>query len=73
MQIQTNLAVREEDSLLNTPDVFFICLALPGINRNTGSSNGSSSMILGAKDIAAGPGNLYLKNKFSENLCIQVD
>ena len=40
------LAIGEDNSLLDTPDIFFISLALPGIDWDTTCSNSSSSMVL---------------------------
>lgn len=52
------LSVGEEDGLLNAPHVLLISLSFPGKDRNASGSNGSSSMILGAENVAARPGNL---------------
>ncbi|GLH09710.1 Protein of unknown function [Gryllus bimaculatus] len=53
------LIVGKNQSLLNTPNVFFISFALPGINRNTTLCHCSSSMVLSAENIATRP--LHLK------------
>lgn len=44
--------------LLQAPVVLLFGLTLPGKDRDTGSGNGSGSMILGGEDVAAGPGDL---------------
>ena len=40
------LAVREEDGLLDTPDVFLVSLSLPGIDWDPTGGHGSGSVIL---------------------------
>ena len=40
------LAIGKDNGLLNTPNIFVISLALPGIDWDTTSSNSSSSMVL---------------------------
>merc|ERR1719239_1633536 len=40
------LAVREDNGLLNAPDILFIGLSLPGVDRDTTSCHGSGSMVL---------------------------
>ena len=40
------LAIGEDDSLFDTPDILFVSLTLPGIDWDTAGSNGSSSMVL---------------------------
>ena len=53
------LAILEGDKLLlQAPVVLLLSLALPGENRDTGSGNGSGGVVLGAEDVARGPGNL---------------
>lgn len=54
----TYLSIREENGLLNTPDVLFISFPFPGIDWDTSSSHSSSSMVLSAENIAAGPSDL---------------
>jgi hypothetical protein len=44
--------------LLEAPVVLLIGLALPGEDGNTSGGNGSSGVVLGGEDVAAGPGNL---------------
>ena len=44
--------------LLQAPVVLLLGLTLPGENRHTGSSNGSSGVVLGGEDVAASPGDL---------------
>ena len=58
------LPIGPKDSLVNTPNVFFISLSFPGIDSHTLRSYGSSSMILGGKYITRAPLNL----KFEEAL-----
>jgi hypothetical protein len=45
------LTVREVQGLLDTPDEFLISLTLPGVDRDTSGSDGSSSMVLGGETI----------------------
>jgi hypothetical protein len=52
------LSIREEQSLLDTPDEFLISLTLPGVDRDTSGSDGSSGVILGGEDVAGRPGNI---------------
>ena len=40
------LAIGKDNGLLDTPNIFVISLALPGIDWDTTSSNSSSSMVL---------------------------
>merc|ERR1719195_390142 len=61
------LAIREYESLFNAPDIFLISLPLPGIDRDTTSSNGSSCMILGGKDVTGRPCNFSSKLQESFN------
>jgi hypothetical protein len=56
------LSVREEQSLLDTPDEFLISLTLPGVDGDTSGSDGSSSVILGGEDVAGRPGNISTKS-----------
>lgn len=44
--------------LLNAPKVFLLGLALPGVDGDTGSGDGSGSVVLSGEDVARGPGNL---------------
>ena len=37
--------------LLNTPSVLLLSLTLPGIDGDTGSSNGSGGVVLGGEDV----------------------
>ena len=39
------------DGLVDTPDVFFLGLTLPGEDGDAGGSDGSSSMVLGGEDV----------------------
>merc|ERR1719400_1990483 len=52
------LAVREEDGLLNAPDVFLVSLALPGVHWDSTGSHGGSGVILGGEDITGTPCDL---------------
>ena len=52
------LTIRPKQRLLNAPNVFLICLALPSIHCHTFLSNGSSCMILSREDVARTPLNL---------------
>merc|ERR1719430_1421228 len=61
------LAIGKNKGLLDTPDIFFISLALPGIDWDTTSSNSSSSMVLSGEDVARRPGNISTKFKQSLN------
>ena len=45
------LAIGKDNGLLNTPNIFVISLALPGIDWDTTSSNSSSSMVLLTSEI----------------------
>jgi hypothetical protein len=44
--------------LLQAPVVLLLGLALPGEDGDAGSGNGSGSVVLGAENVAAGPGDL---------------
>merc|ERR1719347_1886350 len=57
------LAVREDDSLLDTPYILLVSLTLPGVDRYTAGSNSCSSMVLGGEDVARRPGDLGPKLK----------
>jgi len=51
----------EEDGLLNAPDVLLLSLSLPGIDGDTGGSDGSGGVVLGGEDVARGPLDLSSK------------
>ena len=55
------LAVREDDSLLDAPDVLLISLTLPGVDRDTAGGNGGSCVILGGEDVAGAPCDISSK------------
>jgi len=55
------LTVREEDGLLDAPKVLLVGHALPGVDGDTRGGDGGGSVILGGKDIAAGPGDVRAK------------
>ena len=40
---------------IDTPDIFLICLPLPGIHSHAGFSNGRCSVILCGEDVAGAP------------------
>jgi len=67
------LTVREEQGLLNAPDEFLISLTLPGVDRDTSGSNGSSSVILGRENVAGRPGNLGTESSESLNEDTSLD
>ena len=53
------LTVRERgQSLFYAPVVLLLGLALPGKDGHTGGGNGGGGVVLGAEDVAAGPGDL---------------
>merc|ERR1719193_1265241 len=47
--------VAEDNGLVHAPDVLLIRLALPGVNGHARLGNGSSRVVLGGEDVAAGP------------------
>lgn len=51
--------------LLQAPVVLLLSLTLPGEDRDTGSGNGSRSVVLGGEDVAASPGDLSTKGSES--------
>merc|ERR1719361_3018489 len=61
------LTVREEDGLLDTPDVLLVGLSLPGIDWDSTGSHGSCSVVLGGEDVAGAPGDLSSKLNQSLN------
>lgn len=61
--------ILKNQCLLNAPNVFFICLSLPSINRNTCFSNGSCCMVLGTENVAARPLHLKGEKNFKNYLC----
>jgi len=63
------LSVREEDGLLDAPKVLFVRHALPGVDGDAGGGDGGSSVVLGGKDVAAGPGDVgaEFEQRFDED------
>lgn len=59
--------------LLQTPVVLLLSLTLPGEDRDTSSSNGSSGVVLGGEDVAAGPGDLSAKGNQGLNQDSSLD
>jgi hypothetical protein len=52
------LAVGKEQSLLDAPIKFLVCLAFPGINGDPASSHRRGGMILSRENVAAAPSDL---------------
>ena len=52
------LSIPEHQSLLYTPDIFFISFSFPCVNRYASLGYGSSSMVLSGEDVAWWPLNL---------------
>jgi len=50
-KVERLLAREGGEGLLNAPEVLLLGLALPGVDRDTGSSNSSSGMVLGGEDV----------------------
>lgn len=61
-QVELGSVLEGKQLLLEAPVVFLLGLALPGKNRNTGSGDGGGGMVLGAEDVAAGPGDFGSKS-----------
>jgi hypothetical protein len=57
-EVELLVVLEGSELLLEAPVVLLLGLALPGEDRNTSSGNGSGGVVLGAEDVAAGPGNL---------------
>jgi len=60
------LAIGEDDSLLDTPNILFISLTLPGVHWNTTGSNSSSSMVLLTKKM-----DMKMMNMFVLYTCVE--
>lgn len=56
-QVELGTVLEGKELLLEAPVVFLFGLTLPGKDRNTGGSNGGGGVVLGAEDVAAGPGD----------------
>ncbi|KAH3687522.1 hypothetical protein WICPIJ_001484 [Wickerhamomyces pijperi] len=56
-QVQLLTVLEGEQLLFDTPQVFFFGFTLPGVNWDTGSGNGSSSVILGGENVTRRPGD----------------
>ena len=65
------LTIRENKSTLGTPPVLFQSLPFPGKNRNTKIGDCRGSLILGRKNIAAGPANIRPQShqRLDQNRC----
>jgi hypothetical protein len=57
-QVQLLAVLEGNQLLLETPVVLLLGLALPGEDGDTSGGNGSGGVVLGAEDVAAGPGDL---------------
>lgn len=57
-EVELLVILEGNELLLEAPVVLLLGLALPGKDGNTGSGNGGGGVVLGAEDVAAGPGNL---------------
>ena len=51
-------SIREDKGLLDTPDILFVGLSLPGIDWDTCLGNSCGSMVLGGEDVTRRPLNL---------------
>lgn len=60
-QVQLLAVLEGNELLLETPVVLLLGLALPGEDGDTSGGNGSGGVVLGAEDVAAGPGDLSTK------------
>jgi hypothetical protein len=60
------LSIGEDECLFDTPFIFFIGLSLPGVNGNSGGSDGSSGVVLAGVDVAGAPGDVG--TEFTEGL-----
>ena len=54
------LSIGEVDGLLYAPDVFLVCLSLPGIHWHPRLGHGGGRMVLGGEYVAAGPCDLSI-------------
>ena len=57
-EVELLVILEGRELLLEAPVVLLLGLTLPGENGNTSGGNGSSGVVLGGEDVAAGPGNL---------------
>lgn len=57
-EVELLVVLEGSELLLEAPVVLLLGLTLPGEDGDTGGGNGSSGVVLGAEDVAAGPGNL---------------
>ena len=57
-QVELLAIVEGIELLLQAPLVLLLGLTLPGKDGDTGGSDGSSGVVLGGEDVAAGPGDL---------------
>ena len=53
-QVQRLATGETLDGLFDTPEVFFLCLALPGEDGDTGTGDSGRSMVLGGEDVLEG-------------------
>jgi len=63
------LAIREEDGLLDAPQILLVGHPLPGVDGHTGGSNGGGGVVLSGEDVAARPRDVgaELKERFDED------
>lgn len=57
-EVELAVILEGNELLLEAPVVLLLGLALPGEDGDTGGGNGSGGVVLGAEDVAAGPGDL---------------
>ncbi|KAH6604358.1 hypothetical protein Trco_007804 [Trichoderma cornu-damae] len=57
-QVQLLAVLEGNELLLEAPVVLLLGLALPGEDGDAGGGNGGRGVVLGAEDVAAGPGDL---------------
>lgn len=57
-EVKLLVILESRELLLKAPVVLLLGLTLPGEDGDTGGSNGGSGVVLGAEDVAAGPGDL---------------
>lgn len=57
-EVELLVVLEGSELLLEAPVVLLLGLTLPGEDGDTGSGDGSGGVVLGAEDVAAGPGNL---------------
>lgn len=57
-EVELAIVLEGSELLLEAPVVLLLGLTLPGEDRNTGSSNGGSGVVLGGEDVARSPGDL---------------